>query len=241
LKEWIWKAEGKFLSWIEDAKRRAAIEAVKHVKDNYVVGLGTGSTATYAIREIGRRVRDEGLELVGIATSSAVEATATEEGISLTTLDTTQRVDIAIDGADQVDPALNLIKGNGAALTREKIVDNLAGVLIIIVDETKLTNKLGTNMKVPVEVLPFALTPVLDRLKEIAGKPILRLTKDERPVITDNGNYIVDVDFGSIDDPWRLSEEIKLIPGVLDNGLFVDMVDIAYVGYKEGCTKLERK
>jgi ribose 5-phosphate isomerase A len=229
------------LSWIEGAKKRAAIEAVKHVRDKYTVGLGTGSTTAYAIREIGRRVRDEGLELVGIATSSAVESIAIEEGISLTTLDLVEKIDIAIDGADQVDSNLDLIKGLGGALTREKVVDGLAEVSIIIVDETKLTSRLGTNMKVPVEVLPFALTPVLARLKEIAGKPTLRLTKDERPVITDNGNYIVDADFGPIDDPRKLSEEIKLIPGVLDNGLFVDVADIVYVGHKEGCTKLERK
>lgn len=229
------------MSWIEDAKRRAAIEAVKHVRDNHVVGLGTGSNAIYAIREIGRRVRDEGLRLVGVATSSAAESIAIEEGISLTTLDATKKVDVAIDGADQVDPDLNLIKGKGGALTREKIVDDLAKVLIIVVDETKLTNKLGSNVKVPVEVLPFALSPVLDKLKEIAGKPNLKLTKDERPLITDNGDYIVDVDFGPIDDPVKLSEEIKLIPGVLDSGLFVDMADIVYVGQREGCRKLERK
>jgi len=229
------------LSWIENAKRRAAVEAVKHVRDNYVVGLGTGSTTAYAIREIGKRVRNERLKVVGIATSTAVESIAIKEGISLTTLDTAQKIDIAIDGADQVDTDLNLIKGLGGALAREKIVDSLAEVLIVIVDETKLANKLGTNMRVPVEVLPFALKPVTDRLKEITGKPFLRLTKDERPVVTDNGNYILDVDFGPIDDPATLSKKIKLIPGVLDSGLFIDMVDIVYVGDEKGSRRLERK
>lgn len=229
------------MSWIENAKRRAAVEAVKHVRDNYVVGLGTGSTTAYAIREIGKRVRNERLKVVGIATSTAVESIAIKEGISLTTLDTAQKIDIAIDGADQVDTDLNLIKGLGGALAREKIVDSLAEVLIVIVDETKLANKLGTNMRVPVEVLPFALKPVTDRLKEITGKPFLRLTKDERPVVTDNGNYILDVDFGPIDDPATLSKKIKLIPGVLDSGLFIDMVDIVYVGDEKGSRRLERK
>jgi len=229
------------LSWIENAKRRVAIEAVKHIRDNYVIGLGTGSTAAYAIREIGKRVRNERLKVVGIATSTAVESIAIKEGISLMTLDTAQKIDIAIDGADQVDLDLNLIKGLGGALAREKIVDSLAEVLIIIVDETKLTNKLGTNMRVPVEVLPFALKPVTDRLEEIVGKPFLRLTKDKRPVVTDNGNYILDVDFGPIDDPATLSEKIKLIPGVLDSGLFIDMVDIVYVGDEKGSRRLERK
>jgi len=229
------------VSWRADAKKRVAIEAVKHVQTGDIVGLGSGSTAAYAIREIGKRIHYENLKIEGIATSSEAERMAIEEGIKLTNLDVVEYLDVAIDGADQVDPDLNLIKGLGAALTREKIVDDLSKVLVIIVDETKLTNKLGTDMVVPVEVLPFALSQVSKRLEEMGGTPLLRSLKDGKPLITDNNNYIVDVDFGPIDDPGKLREQIKLIPGVLENGLFIDMADLVYVGSKTGIKKIERK
>lgn len=229
------------LSWKEEAKRRAALASVKHVNDGDVVGLGTGSTALYAILEIGRMVREEGLNVLGIPTSEKTRSIAISSGVPLTTLDEHPQPDVAIDGADQVDEELNMIKGLGAALTREKIVDSAAKLLVIVVDETKLTKKLGTGQPLPVEVLPFAIRPVSNALRRMGGRPVLRRFKSGgRPVQTDNGNLILDVDFGPIDDLKSLEREVKMIPGVIECGLFLGMADIVYVGCKKGVKKLER-
>ncbi len=229
------------MSWREEAKRRAAIAAVKHVKDGFVVGLGTGSTVLYAILEIGRMVREGGQDIVGIPTSEKTKSIAIDAGIPLTTLDEHPQPDIAIDGADQVDGKLNMIKGLGAALTREKVLESAAKLLVIVVDETKLTNKLGLGQVVPVEVLPFAVTPVSKALRRMGGKPILRVSNSEgKPIKTDNGNFIVDVDFGPIDQPRVLEKEIHMIPGVIECGLFLGMADVVYVGCKDGVKKLEK-
>ena len=225
------------MGWREDAKRRAALASVKHVKDGDVVGLGTGSTVLYAILEIGRMVRERGLDVLGIPTSEETKSIAVNSGIPLTKLDEHPEPEVAIDGADQVDEELNMIKGLGAALTREKIVGNAAKLLVIVVDETKLTTKLGLNQVVPVEVLPFAITPVSDTLREMGGKPILRRF-ESKVIQTDNGNFIVDVDLGPIDDPRVLEKEIKMIPGVIECGLFLGMADIVYVGCRSGVKKL---
>lgn len=230
------------MSWREEAKRKAAIEAVKHIKDGCVIGLGSGTTATYAMQEIGRKIREEKLSVLGISTSHQTTSLAVTHGIPLTTLNEHPRPDIAIDGADQVDPKLNLIKGTGAALTREKIVDSSARFLIIVVDETKLTEKLGQNQAVPVEVLPFALTTLTNKFEMMGGKPGLRLSESgKEPLVTDNGNFILDVDFGPMRKPRELDREIKSIPGVVETGLFIGMTDIAYVGCEKGVKKLERK
>ena len=229
------------LSWREEAKRRAALASVKHVKDGDVVGLGTGSTVLYAILEIGRMVREKGLNVLGIPTSEKTRSIAVNSGIPLTTLDEHPRPDVAIDGADQVDEELNMIKGLGAALTREKILDSASKLLVIVIDETKLTKKLGLKQVVPVEVLPFAITPVSDTLRKMGGKPISRTAESEGKMVqTDNGNFIVDVDFGPIADPAGLEKEIKMIPGVIECGLFLGMADIVYVGYRKGVKKLEK-
>lgn len=229
------------MSWREEAKRRAALASVKHVKDGDVVGLGTGSTVLYAILEIGRMVREKGLNVLGIPTSEKTRSIAVNSGIPLTTLDEHPRPDVAIDGADQVDEELNMIKGLGAALTREKILDSASKLLVIVIDETKLTKKLGLKQVVPVEVLPFAITPVSDTLRKMGGKPISRTAESEGKMVqTDNGNFIVDVDFGPIADPAGLEKEIKMIPGVIECGLFLGMADIVYVGYRKGVKKLEK-
>lgn len=226
------------MSWIEEAKRKTAIESVKLVKDGFVVGLGTGSTSAYVIKEIGRRIREEGLKILGIPTSYKSRELAIDCGMPLTTLDKNPSPDIAIDGADQVDPRINLIKGMGGALTREKIVDSAAKSLVIVVDASKMVTNLGTGQAVPVEVLPFAMKPVLFRLRDIGGICKLRSSSRNEPFITDNGNYVVDVDFGSIDNPQILEKEINNVPGVLENGLFVDVADIVYVGYEDEMKKL---
>jgi len=225
------------LSWREEAKRKAALASVKHVKDGDIVGLGTGSTVLYAILEIGRMVRERGLDVLGIPTSEETKSIAVNSGIPLTKLDEHPEPDVAIDGADQVDEELNMIKGLGAALAREKVLDSVSKLLVIVVDETKLTKKLGLNQVVPVEVLPFAITPVSDTLREMGGKPILRRF-ESKVIQTDNGNFIVDVDLGPIDDPRVLEKEIKMIPGVIECGLFLGMADIVYVGCRSGVKKL---
>jgi len=230
------------VGWREEAKKRAALEAVKHLKDGFTLGLGSGSTAAYAIREIGRKIQQENLQILGVPTSYQAFLLAVDCGISLTTLNEHPQLDLTIDGADQIDKALNLIKGMGGALTREKIVASASKQLVIVADETKLVEKLGTNHPVPVETLPFALPTVMSKVQEMGGRPVLREGRGKvGPVVTDNGNFIVDVDFGLIDDPKELNSRLKLIPGVVETGLFIDMADIVYVGKPALVEKLERK
>jgi ribose 5-phosphate isomerase A len=221
------------MSWREAAKKRAAVEAVKHVEDGFVLGLGTGSTAAFAIKEIGRRVKEENLRIVGVPTSNEAFHLAVECGILVTTLDEHPELDLDIDGADQIDRELNLIKGMGGALTREKVVATAAKKLIIVADETKLTDKLGENQSLPIEVLPFALPVVSSRMRAMGGKPVLREKRDKSgSYVTDNGNFILDVDFGTIDNPTRLDTRLKTVPGVIETGLFIGMAQLAYVGTK---------
>ena len=227
--------------WREEAKRRAAQEAVKHLKDGFTLGLGSGSTAAYAIREIGRKIQQEDLRILGIPTSYQALLLAVDCGIPITTLNEHPELDLTIDGADQIDKALNLIKGMGGALTREKIVASASKQLIIVADETKMVEKLGTNHPVPVETLPFALPTVVSKVREMGGRPVLREGKGKvGPVVTDNGNFIVDVDFGLINVPKELNSRLKLIPGVVETGLFIEMANIVYVGKPTSVEKLEK-
>jgi len=230
------------MSWREDAKRRVALEAVKKVRDGSVIGLGSGSTVAYAIRELGRRVREENLRILGVPSSYKTFLLAVECGVPLTTLNEHPLLDLDIDGADQIDSELNLIKGMGGALTREKIVAAASKRLIIIADETKLASSLGEGQLLPIEVLPFALPLVADRIRRMGGKPKLRERKDgSGPYVTDNGNFILDVDFGVIEDPKDLESRIKRIPGVIETGLFIEMVDEALIGTRSGVKILKRK
>ncbi len=230
------------MSWKESAKKAAAIEATKLVKSGQVVGLGTGSTVRYAIIELGRRIREEGLDIVGIPTSYQSMMLAAEVGIPLTNLFETPSIDIAIDGADQVDFELNLIKGGGAAHAREKVVDSLAKQFVVVVDETKVVEKLGRKQPVPVEVLPFALPAVVRKLEELGGKPSLRIaSKKDGPIVTDNGNFVVDVDFGVIENPAELDQRIRSIPGVVETGLFIRLADVVFVGCKTEDVKILRR
>jgi len=229
------------LSWREEAKKRVALEAVKHVEDGFVVGLGSGSTAAYVIAEIGRMIRQDGLSVLGVPSSSQAFLLAVQSGVPLTTLDEHPVLDLDIDGADEVDRRLNLIKGGGGALTQEKIVASVAKKVVIVADETKLVEKLGSMFKVPVEVLPFGLATATAAIKKLGGKPILRESKGKvGAVVTDNGNYIVDVDFGPISDAGELNRRLKLIPGVIETGLFVGMADLVYLSKADGIVKLEK-
>jgi ribose 5-phosphate isomerase A len=213
-------------------KQEVGKAAANRVKSNSIVGLGTGSTTAYAIEAIGDRLKTGELSnILGIPTSFQAEVLAKKYGIPLTTLDAVDRIDVAIDGADEVDPQKNLIKGGGAAHTREKVVDALANEFIVVVDGGKLTDKLGSTFLLPVEVIPMAMTPVMNALVKLGGKPELRMgIKKAGPVVTDQGNLVIDVKFDFIDNPAELEKTINNIPGVLENGLFVGVADVVLVG-----------
>ncbi|WRH67972.1 MAG: ribose-5-phosphate isomerase RpiA [Planktothrix sp. GU0601_MAG3] len=206
--------------------------AADRVQSGTIVGLGTGSTTAYAIQYIGERLQSGELkDIKGIPTSFQATVLAKQYGIPLTTLDEVDHIDIAIDGADEVDPQKNLIKGGGAAHTREKIVDSLAEVFVVVVDNSKLVDRLGSTFLLPVEVIPMAMTPVMKALEKLGGKPTLRMgVKKAGPVVTDEGNLVIDVKFDLLENPAELEKEINNIPGVLDNGLFVGVADIILVG-----------
>ena len=228
---------------VEEVKRKAALEAVKHIKDHAVVGLGSGSTAAFAIEAIGERIKRENLSVKGIPTSTQAFLLAVKHGIPVTTLEEHPEIDVAIDGVDQVDADLNLIKGMGAALAREKIVASASRMNVIIGDVGKRVRFLGENgQAVPVEVLPFAAKVVQQRIVKLGGKPVLREGKGKLgPVITDNGNMVVDVVFGLIADVSGLEMRLKMIPGVVETGLFVGLADVVYLGSVSGVEKHEAK
>lgn len=220
-------------------KQEVGKAAAKRVQSGMIVGLGTGSTTAYAIQFLGDRLNSgEIKDIVGIPTSFQAEVLAKQYGIPLTTLDAVDHIDVAIDGADEVDPQKNLIKGGGAAHTREKIVDSLAKQFIVVVDSTKIVDQLGSTFLLPVEVIPMAITPVMNAIEKLGGKPELRMgVKKAGPVITDQGNMVVDVKFDAIDNPAELEKTINNIPGVLENGLFVGVTDLVLVGeVKDGQT-----
>jgi len=214
----------------EDLKRRAAESAVEAVDDGTVVGLGTGSTTAFAIRELGRRV-DAGLDVQGIPTSFQARELAREVGVPLTTLDDATP-DLAIDGADQVAGG-DCIKGGGAAHAREKIVDAAADRLVIVVDESKLADQL--SIPIPVEILPDARRTVADAVGELDGRPDLRAAeRKDGPVVTDNGNLVLDCAFETVDAPGALATDLSALPGVVEHGLFVGLADEIHVGSEDG-------
>ena len=219
----------------DGAKRRAGESAADTVDDGMVVGLGTGSTAAHAIRAIGRAV-DGGLDVAGIPTSYQSRALARESGVPLTSL-SEAAPDVAIDGADQVAGRV-LIKGGGAAHAREKLVDAAADRFAVVVDEGKLVDAL--DAPVPIEVLPAAREPVAEAVRDLGGDPDLRAAANkDGPVVTDNGNLVVDADFGRIEDPAGLAREVAALPGVVEHGLFVDLADEIHVGSDDGVEVLE--
>lgn len=228
---------------LEKAKRNAALEAVKHVENNFVVGLGSGSTAAYAIEEIGNKVKREDLRILGVPTSHQAFTLAVKHGIPITTLEKHRQIDLTIDGADQIDDELNLIKGMGGALAREKIVASVSKKLVIVAEESKKVKILGeNNHPLPIEVLPFAAPILIHKISEIGGKPVLREgTKKVGLVITDNGNFIIDASFGLIHKPAELELKLKGITGVVETGLFIKMADVVYLGKPDSTEKVDRK
>ena len=230
-------------NWITDAKKNAANEAIKHVEDEFIVGLGSGSTVAFAISALGERIQKEKINIIGIPTSYQSFLLAVKNGIKISTLEENPNIDITIDGADQIDDHLNLIKGMGGALLREKIVALASTNNIIIADETKKVKNLGDdNHPVPIEVLPFALTQVKNKIIKLGGKPILREgTGKVGPIITDNGNIILDSIFGPISSPADINTRIKMITGVIETGLFLDTTNIIYLGTSTSVKKIERR
>jgi ribose 5-phosphate isomerase A len=213
-------------------KLAVAKAAAARVQSDTIVGLGTGSTTALVIQCLGERLKSGELKNIkGVPTSFQASVLAKQHGIPLVTLDEVDKLDIAIDGADEVDPQKNLIKGGGAAHTREKVVDALAEQFIVVVDGSKLVQALGSTFPVPVEVLPMALAPVTRAVEKLGGVPDLRMgVKKDGPVITDQGNLVLDVKFASIPNPAELEKTLNNIPGVVENGIFVGVTDLVLVG-----------
>ncbi|MCK5300616.1 MAG: ribose-5-phosphate isomerase RpiA [Thermoplasmatales archaeon] len=217
-------------------KRLAAEKACDYIENGMIIGLGTGSTVDYALRKIGKMV-NEGIKIKGIPTSFRTKKIAIEEKIPLTSLDDNPEIDITIDGADEVDSELRLIKGGGGALTREKMIAYYSKKVIIIIDETKVVKMLGIDFSLPVEVVKFGWTLTKNKLKEFNCNVELRKIMNN-PYITDNSNYIIDCEFDRIKDPEQLEIDINNIPGVVENGLFIGLADEIIVGSKQGIKTL---
>lgn len=219
-----------------ETKRLPAEKAVSYLNDGMTVGLGTGSTTFWAIQKIGERVK-QGLKIKAVSSSDRSETLARELGIPLISFDDVRQIDITIDGADEVDEKLNLIKGGGGALLREKILVYNSKKFLVIVDESKLVKQLG-KFPLPVEIIPFATNLTLEHLKKLGCEPSIRTDKDHT-YKTDNGNLIADCQFNHIPDPLAMELKIKSIPGVVDTGLFMnELVSSVFVGCKDGTVKI---
>ena len=224
----------------EELKKLAGEEAVKYIKDEMIVGLGTGSTVEYTLRKLGKKV-GEGLNIQGIPTSIHTKRIANEENIPLTTLEENPEIDLTIDGADEVDSYLNLIKGGGGALTREKIIAFNSKKVIIVIDDSKVVKALGIDFPLPVEVIKFGWTSTKKTLEKFGCEVKIREIMENEPYITDNGNYILDCEFERIEDPEQLDTDLNLIPGVVETGLFIGLVDEVIVGSKQGVMTLDKE
>ena len=217
------------------AKEAVGREAAALVMPDMLLGLGTGSTASIALRVIGRRIREEHLRVAGVPTSYASERLAREVGIPIVSIDEVERLDLAIDGADEIDPMLNLIKGRGAAHSREKVVASLANQFVVLGDPSKVVERLGSRAPVPVEVMPMAATAVIRALEHLGATAELRSgVRKDGPVVTDQGFWVVDADFGPIPDLEALNRTLNALPGVLDHGLFLGMATLALIGEPSG-------
>ena len=215
----------------ENEKRLAAEASIKFVKEGMVVGLGTGSTSEFMIRHLGQKV-DEGLLVTGVPSSERTAKLAQELGIPLTTLDSVGKLDLYIDGADEIDGDFNMIKGGGGALLREKILAYNSKFNVIIVDSSKKVKSLG-KFRLPVEVIPLAHKKIIDELKHLELDPILR-KMDEVEYRTDEQNYIVDLDMSGHKNPQELNSTLLAIPGVVETGLFISYVNTLIVGNADG-------
>lgn len=223
----------------DELKRQAAIEALNEVQEGMIVGLGTGSTASQFIRELGEKVR-AGFKVFGIPTSEVSARLAEQVGIKLTTLKSHPAIDLTVDGADEVSPELDLIKGLGGALVREKIVAHASKRVLIVVDESKLVGRLGERVAVPVEVVPFGADAIIPKLERWGGPAQVR-EQDGRPFVSDNGNTIIDWKHGVIDQPILLEKQLKALTGVVDSGIFSNVAACVIVAGANGTQRIERK
>lgn len=212
----------------ESEKELAGRAASRLVRDGDVVGLGTGSTAYFAVVAIGERVK-AGLKIIGIPTSDATQELARKLGIPLSTLDQHQTIDITIDGADEIDPQLNLIKGGGGALLREKIIATASKKMVVVADSTKVVTALG-EFPLPVEIIPFAQAVIEKKIGALGASCRLRMKSDGQPFRTDEGHHILDCSFGKITDPAKLARALDDTPGVVEHGLFIGVARLAVVG-----------
>jgi ribose 5-phosphate isomerase A len=230
------------MSWRENAKIRAATKVVEHITDDMTIGLGSGTTAAEAIRLIGNEIKNNDLSgIKGVPTSYQAIQEAVKARIQLTTLDEYPQLDFGFDGADQIDSELNAIKGHGGALLREKIVASCCEEYVLIMDETKKSCKLGINQPVYLEVHPIAVTPVQLKLEKMGAEVYLRQSSNKvGPVVTDNGNNLIEADFGPIDSPRELNSNLHSIQGVLETGLFLGYASTAYIGTRNSVEKIKR-
>jgi ribose 5-phosphate isomerase A len=224
----------------DELKRAAASFAATLLEDGMIVGLGSGSTARLAVEAIGKRVKG-GLQIIGIPTSEQTAEQARELGIPLSTLGENPQIDVTVDGADEVElGTLNLIKGGGGNLLREKIVAAASLRLVIVVDESKIVDRLGTRGSVPVEVAQFGWQSTARILSKLKANPTLRQRGDGEPFVTDGGNYILDCAFGPIESAAALQRELDSIVGVVEHGLFIGLASQVLIGTPEGVKQLER-
>jgi ribose 5-phosphate isomerase A len=230
---------------MDELKRQAAARALEHVRDGMKLGLGTGSTAKHFVELLGERVRG-GLNVIGVPTSEATRADAERCGIALTTLDEIDRLDLTVDGADEIDPALNLIKGGGGALLREKIVAAASDRMIVIADESKWVEVLG-RFPLPIEVVPFGLAATQRAIRQafaetgVSGQMVLRKGKDGHVFVTDGGHWIIDAHLGGITDAPRLAGLLNPIPGVVEHGLFIGLAGMVVLAGAQGIRVVERR
>jgi len=229
---------GSMSNEMDREKESAARASLRYVGEGAVVGLGTGSTAAFMVRLLAERVRD-GLKIVGIPTSKRTGELATSLGIALTTLNEHPEIDVTIDGADEFDSQLRLIKGGGGALLREKIVASASRKLVIIADSSKQAPKLG-KFPLPVEVIPFAEKLIAKKVAAMGAQVKLREYAAGNPFVTDEGHHILDCEFGEIDDPEKIGAELSFMPGIVEHGLFLNMASVVVVGRKDGVVELGR-
>ena len=226
---------------IELGKKNAAFRAVEeNVKKNMILGIGSGSTVVYAVKRIAEINQNNDLNLKCIPTSFQSHQLIVENGLTLVSLDQYPEIDLDIDGADEIDKSLNLIKGGGGCLVQEKIIASASKKLVIIADYTKKSEFLGEHWKkgVPIEIIPLAHIPIMKKLEKLGATPVLRMAKAKAgPIVSDNGNFIIDADFGIIKNPLDLNLKLLQIPGVVDSGLFLGMAQTAYIGQKDGTVK----
>ncbi len=223
---------------VELGKKNAAIKAVEeNIKKDMIVGIGSGSTVVYAVKRLGEINKENTLNIKCIPSSFQAYQLIIQNDLQLVSLEMYPNIDIDFDGADEVDKDLNLIKGGGGCLVQEKIIASNSKQLIIIVDFRKKSDTLGTNWKrgIPIEVIPMAYFPIMEKLKKLGGKPILRMAQSKSgPLISDNGNFIIDVNFGGLSNPSELNMKLLNIPGIVDTGLFIDITSKVYVGLEDG-------